>query len=288
MKAIIFGAFGQDGYYLSELLSGKGIEVVKIGRVKKEGDTDIASFGAVLQLIKHVKPDFVFHLAANSTTRHDAMFENQKIICDGTLNILEAIRISSPYTKVFISGSGLQFVNNAVPIKESDAFEARDPYSVSRIHSVYAARYFRKLGLKVYVGYFFNHDSPLRSERHIAKKITEYVRKLSHGSNDILEIGDTSVLKEWGFAGDIVKGVFTLVNQEAVFEANIGTGKGYAISDWLEICFRSIGKDWRNYVHTKEEFKSEYKSLVSDSSLMMSLGWKPTVDIEVLSTMMMT
>lgn len=287
MKAIIFGAFGQDGYYLSELLSGKGIEVVKIGRVKKEGDTDIASFDAVLQLIKHVKPDFVFHLAANSTTRHDAMFENQKIICDGTLNILEAVRISSPNTKVFISGSGLQFVNNTVPIKESDAFEARDPYAVSRIHSVYAARYFRKLGLKVYVGYFFNHDSPLRSERHVAKKISEYVRKLAHGSNDILEIGDTSVVKEWGFAGDIVKGVFTLVNQESVFEANIGTGIGYAISDWLEICFGLIGKDWHNYVSINKEFKPEYKSLVSDSSLIMSLGWKPTVDIEALSTMMM-
>src|SRR6202008_1963773 len=108
----------------------------------------------VSKLIEEQKPDFIFHLAANSTTRHDALFENHATISTGSFNILEAVKNYSPQTKVFISGSGLQFVNADKPIKETDAFEARDPYSVSRIHSVYAARYYRRLGVKAYVGYF--------------------------------------------------------------------------------------------------------------------------------------
>lgn len=286
MKAIIFGAFGQDGHYLSALLSAKGFDVLKIGRARNPSETDIANFDAVMTLIKSQKPDFIFHLAANSTTRHDVMFENHKIICDGTLNILEAVRIASPQTKVFISGSGLQFVNNSLPIKESDDFEARDPYAVSRIHSVYAARYFRTLGIKVYVGYFFNHDSPFRSERHVAKKITAFVKRISLGANEILEIGDVSVTKEWGYAGDIVNGIYSLVSQDIIFEANIATGKGYTIEDWLEISFGFVGKDWRSYVRIQDNFRSDYKVLVSDPSLIMSLGWTPSVTIEGLSSMM--
>ena len=120
----------------------------------------------------------------------------------------------------------MQFVNQNKPIKETDAFEARDPYSVSRIHSVYAARYYRRLGIKTYVGYFFNHDSPRRTERHMAKKIAEVVKRVAKGSTEKLEIGDSSVIKEWTYAGDVVKGIFTLVQQDTVLEANIGSGKG--------------------------------------------------------------
>ena len=157
MTAIIIGANGQDGYYLSELLKVNGVTVVG---VSKRGDflrTDITKYEEVAALVKELQPSYIFHLAANSTTRHEVMFENHETICTGTLNILEAVKNYSPASKVFISGSGLQFVNNNQPIKETDPFEARDPYSISRIQSVYAARYFRRLGLKVYVGYFFKN-----------------------------------------------------------------------------------------------------------------------------------
>jgi GDPmannose 4,6-dehydratase len=100
--------------------------------------TNIASYEEVAALIKNSLPHYIFHLAANSTTRHDALFENHATISTGTFNILEAVKNFSPLTKVFISGSGLQFVNNDSPIKETDDFDARDAYSVSRIHSVYA------------------------------------------------------------------------------------------------------------------------------------------------------
>ena len=158
MKAIIFGVNGQDGYYLSQLLNQQNYEIIGVSRTGDTTKTNIADYKEVLELVNKHQPDFIFHLAANSTTNHEALFENHETISTGTFNILEAVKNSSPHTKVFISGSGLQFVNQNKPIKESDAFEARDSYSVSRIHSVFAARYYRMLGIKVFVGYFFNHE----------------------------------------------------------------------------------------------------------------------------------
>jgi len=257
--------------------------------VSRSGDflkTDITSFTEVSELIKASHPDFVFHLAANSTTRHEALFENHETISTGTFNILEAVRIHAPHTKVFISGSGLQFENKNLPIKETDPFDARDAYSVSRIQSVYAARYFRMLGVKAYVGYFFNHDSPRRSERHMAQKIAATAVRIANGRNEKLEIGDMSVIKEWTYAGDVVEGIWLLVNQENVFEANISSGLGYSIADWVKECFKQIGKDYRNFVVEKNDFKAEYRQLVSDASLIKLMGFAPKVSFEALAKMM--
>lgn len=286
MKAIIFGANGQDGFYLKQLLDQQNIEVAGVSRNGNYLKTDITSYHQVADLVKSFQPNFIFHLAANSTTRHDVLFENHETISTGTLNILEAVRNFSPHCKVFISGSGLQFVNHNQPISETDEFEARDPYSVSRIQSVYAARYFRSLGVKTYVGYFFNHDSPRRSERHISKKITEAVKRIASGSQEKLEIGDIDVVKEWTFAGDIVEGIWTLVQQDSVFETNISSGLGYSIKEWIEVCFNLINKDWVNYVIQKNDFTPEYKQLVSNPSRIKSLGWTPKVSFKQLAEMM--
>jgi len=287
MTAIIFGANGQDGYYLDELLQQLHCKVIGVSRSGDFLKTDITSYPEVEQLIASERPDYIFHLAANSTTRHDALFENHATISTGTLNILEAVKNVSPNTKVFISGSGLQFKNDDEPIKETDPFEARDAYSVSRIHSVYAARYYRSLGIKTYVGYFFNHDSPRRTERHMAKKIAEAAKRIGNGSQEQLVIGDISVIKEWTYAGDVVKAVWTLVQQDAVFEANLASGIGYSIEDWLKVCFNIIGKDWQQFVQVEDNFKAEYRRLVADPSLIFSLGFKPEVSFEQLAQMML-
>jgi GDPmannose 4,6-dehydratase len=287
MNAIIFGANGQDGYYLSQLLAENNIKVFGVSRSAGFLQTNISDYTEVSGLIKNIKPDYIFHLAANSTTRHEAWKENHETICTGSLNILEAVKTISPKTKIFLSGSGLQFKNTGNPIKETDDFEATSQYAISRIHSVYTARYYRSLGLEIYVGYFFNHDSPLRSAKHVTKKITEAVKKIKAGSNEILEIGNVAVKKEWGFAGDIVKGIWTLVNQEKIVEAIIGTGKAYSIEEWLEICFSSIGKNWQEYVRKSENFVAEYEILVSDPSRIKSLGWNPEVSIHQLAEIML-
>jgi GDPmannose 4,6-dehydratase len=160
-------------------------------------------------------------------------------------------------------------------------------YAVSRIHTTYAARYYRKLRLKVYIGYFFNHDSPLRSERHINKLITSTINRIAEGSTEMLEIGSLSVKKEFGYAGDIVKAIWKLVNQDQEFEATIGTGEAYSIEQWVECCCRLKGLDWRQHVKQKQGFKPEYDILVSDPTIIFQLGWRPEVNMEGLAQLML-
>jgi GDPmannose 4,6-dehydratase len=289
MKALIFGISGQDGYYLSQLCLENNIEVIGVSR--SPGDWiqwTVSDFDLVENLVKIHQPDYIFHLAANSTTQHFALFENHEAISTGTLNILENVRLHSPNSKVFLSGSAMQFENIGLPIDEKTPFEAKSPYAIARIQTVYAARYYRtKFNLSVYVGYFFNHDSPLRSQQHVNQKIVSFVKSLSQNEDAKLEIGDLSVKKEFNFAGDVVEAVWQLVNQNQVFEAIIGSGKAYSIEDWLKICFDSVRKNWQDYVEIINDFQSEYQVLVSNPALIKSIGWQPKTSIEDLAKMML-
>jgi len=287
MKVLIFGTSGQDGYYLNELCELKGLKTVGISRTGEWVYGDVARYDQVEQLIKQHRPTYVFHLAANSTTRHDALFENHETISTGTLNILESVKIHCPEAKVFITGSGVQFKNTGKPISENDEFEGSSPYSVARIQSVYAARYYRSLGIKSYVGYLFHHESPHRKKNHISKMITLAVQRIANGCDEIIELGDISVEKEWTFAGDIAEGIFTLIAQDKIFEATIGSGQTYTIENWLQQCFSIIGKDWKNYVRFKKNFTPEYKRLVSNPATINSLGWLPQTSFKELANMML-
>lgn len=288
MKALIFGINGQDGYYLSRLCHQKNITSIGISR--SEGNWvigDVSNFAFVKELIKKHQPDYIFHLAANSTTQHTALFENHQTIATGTLAILEAVLKESPHSKVFLTGSGVQFKNTGNPLSETDVFDAKNAYSIARIQSVYAARYFRSLGLKVYVGYLFHHESSLRKHHHISKQVVEAAKRIYQGSNEIIEIGDLQVQKEWGYAADIADGILMLVQQDQVFEATIGTGRAFSIQQWVEICFAQVGLPWHDYVVAKPLFISSYPILVSNPSTIQQLGWNPTIEIEELAKKMM-
>jgi GDPmannose 4,6-dehydratase len=286
MKAIIFGSNGQDAFYLSHLCKQQEIECIAIPRSLGSHKVDISNYGEIEQIVQKYNPNYIFHLAANSTTRHSALFENHQTIATGTLNILEAVYKHSPTTKVFITGSGLQFKNEGVPIAEESLFEATSPYSISRIQSVYAARYYRSLGLQIYVGYLFHHESPLRKPDHISQMIIHAVQNIDLGKQNTLELGDISVEKEWTFAGDIVNAILILVQQNNIYEAVIGSGIAYSIQDWLEESFKLIGKDWQNHVISKEGFRSEYKRLVSNPQKIKSLNWEPKISLTELAQIM--
>jgi len=287
MKAIIFGASGQDGFYLRRLLERQNIETTGISRSGGEPNGDVADWRFVEKTIKDYQPDYVFHLAANSTTGHEAVFDNHAAISGGTLNILEAVHRHSRKTKVFLSGSAVQFENNKTPIDENTPFAALSPYAVSRIHSVYAGRYYRSLNLKIYVGYFFNHDSPRRAAPHVNQKIALAAKRIAAGGDEKIEIGDIRVKKEFNFAGDVVEAVWRLVNQAEVYEAVIGCGIAHSIADWLDLCFGRVNADWRKHVIIKENYKPEYRILVSNPALIKSLGWQPETNIGDLAEMMM-
>jgi GDPmannose 4,6-dehydratase len=287
MTVIIFGASGQDGFYLNQLLFDRQIEIINVSRNSSSLKGNISDYSFVESIIKKYKPGFVFHFAANSTTKHSALFENHGSISTGTLNILESIKLHSPETKVFLSGSAMQFKNDGIAINEKTPFEASSPYSVARIQSVYAGRYYRdKFNLKVYIGYFFNHDSPLRNENHVNQKITKAVNRISFGSTEKLVLGNIEVKKEFNYAGDIIQAVWTLLAQNEIFETVIGSGEAHSILEWVNYCFAQKKMDWKNFVILQTDFIPEYNLLVSDPMLIKSLGWRPKVDFFQLANMM--
>ncbi len=284
MKAVVFGIHGQDGYYLNNILQKNNVQVMGVSR--SEGNWvrgDVSNRTFVEELIRNHQPDYVFHLAANSTTRHDALFENHETISTGTLNILETVYKYSPGTKVFLSGSCLQFVNEGNPINEFTPFKANDIYSAERIFSVYAARYFRHLGMKVYVGYFFHHDSPLRSEKHINMAIVRAAKRLKNGSKEIIEIGDPCVVKEFNHAKDLMQAIWMFVNQNELFEMVIGCGVGHSINEWINTCSHVLGINLQGHIKIKENFKSDFSIMVSSPESLMGLGWRPEYDMNDLA-----
>ena len=289
MRAIIFGISGQDGYYLKKILKSTGYDVIGVSRSKGNWITgSVADLELVESLVKEYKPKIIFHLAAISTTRHWDVFENHTSISTGTVNILEAVKQFSPQTKVFITGSGVQFENKGLPISEKDKFEASSFYSAERIHSVYLARYYRLLGIKAYVGYLFHHESPLRHNNHVSKIISNAVLEIVNGKRKYIEIMDLSVKKEWTFAGDVMEGILCLIAQDSIFEATIGSGDTYTIEDWVKVCFEYYNLDYRKYIKETKDNKPEYKELVSDPTTIKNLGWSNKVLMEDLCQMYFT
>jgi GDPmannose 4,6-dehydratase len=285
---LILGAEGQDGYYLQSLLAEEGVDVVATSRKNKEAYCDVSDAESVEETIKQHKPSFVFHLAASSTTRHASWADQLATIDAGTWNVMESVRLHCPDSKVFVTGSGLQFRNEGEPISEGDPFHAESPYGVARIASAYTARYYRSLGLKTYIGYLFHHESPRRTSRHVSQKIALAATDVSRGKLDRVEIGTLSVVKEWGYAADIVEGIWKLVNQEKIWEATIGTGVGHSIGDWAKECFSYVGLDSADYLVEEKGFVPEYPFLVSNSSTIQSLGWRPKTSLRKLAEIFMT
>jgi len=286
MNALIFGASGQDGHYLSEACRARGVTPIGVSRTGSPVRGDVSDFDQVRTLVRQHTPAYVFQLAAASTTRHEALFENHATISTGALNVLEAVRLHCPDARVFLAGSGLQFVNTGEPISERAPFEASSPYAVARIQSVHAARYYRSLGIKVYVGYLFHHESPRRKPEHVSKMIALAALRIAAGDPAPLVVGSLDVEKEWTFAGDVARAMFTLVSQDTVFEAAIGSGLARTIRAWTERCFSLLGMDWQEHVRTRDGYVPEYRRLVSDPATIRGLGWEPTVGFDDLAELM--
>ena len=287
-KALIFGASGQDGIYMTRLCEAQNIEPITIARSQGfDYQGSVSDIALVESLIK-MKPDYIFHFAANSTTRHEALFENHETISTGTLNILESVKKYSPTTKVLITGSGVQFKNIGEPISENTEFEASNAYAIARIQSVYATRYYRKLGVNAYVAYLFHHESPYRHTTHVSKMITNKIKAILAGKPEKIAIGDVTVQKEWAFAGDIVEGIFTLVNQNTIFEATIGTGITHSIMDFLQECFKKANLPVESHLEHLQDFKSEYPKLISNPQTINSLGWKAKTNLKDLVSILLS
>ena len=171
--AMVLGGGGQDGYFLNKLLSSQGFKVILFTHQGGEAGPplDVSEFDKVEENIRKYRPDLVFHLAARSSTRHEFVLENHRAIVDGTLSILEAIDRHAPEAKVFIASSGLVFKNRGNPINEDCVLVTDTAYALARVEALHIARYYRQRGRRVYVGFLFNHESPMRPVNSLSAKL---------------------------------------------------------------------------------------------------------------------
>jgi len=279
-NAIITGGNGQDGHYLAELLRHYQVEPVLVNR---GSGIDLGSASVVSGLVESVRPEFIFHLAANSTVDHLAALANHDTIASGSLNILEAVKRHAPECRVFLAGSAYQFLNVGNPIKETDPWDTESVYCAARGYSNLLARAYRSMGLSVYFGYFFHHDSPRRGLRHLSGQIANAAK-----SKLPITIGDISVVKEWTWAGDSMEAVWSLVNQDTIWEANIGTGIGRTVAEFCEACYLSMGLRWQDFVRSNNDFTPKFQRLTCDPERIYSTGWRPRYDMEYLASAMVS
>jgi len=287
MKALIFGANGQDGYYLRNLLLREGLTVCGGSRTGGDIRIDVSNAKDVRAVVKSFLPDYVFHLAATSSVDHEFLWENHGAISTGTLAVLDAVSCEVPAAKVLLVGSGLQFVNRGEPLDENAPLDFSSPYVVARNHSLFAARYFRRRGLRVYFAYLFNHDSPLRGSRHLNMKVAESAVRIAHGMEKSLAIGHLDAEKEFTFAGDVVSALWILVRQDAVFECVVGSGITYRVRDWVQFCFQDVGLVAEEWVKGDERFARPFERLQSNPKVLRALGWSPSVSFAELGRMLM-
>lgn len=292
MHVIITGAAGQDSWYLQFLLKSLGLEFSLVGVAPPHESCSIGNFEHVCNLIRTTKPSHIFHFAAKSSARHEHLFSNHTALVTGTMNLLEACRLHAPETRIFLCGSGLQFENTGISISEDAPFAVRSAYACARVQSVYLGRYYREhFQLNVFVGYLYGHESPRRPESFVSKKLTSAALSAQRDRNQRCEVGNLSVMREFGYAGDIVCGMWLLANQtissDTIWEANVCTGVAISLADWAETAFALVGLKASDFVYESPHFKTDYAVLVGQPSKILSLGWVAKVDRVALCRMML-
>ena len=287
--AMILGGGGQDGYFLNELLSSQGYKVILFTHKGGEAGPplDVSEFDKVEENIRKYRPDLVFHLAARSSTRHEFVLENHRAIVDGTLSILEAIDRHVPEAKVFIASSGLVFRNRGNPINEDCELVTDTAYALARVEALHIARYYRQRGRRVYVGFLFNHESPMRPPHSVVRKIARGVLAIQRGEHQSLSIGNATVVREWMWAGDAASAMLLMLGQDKIVEACIGDGIGRSLRQYAATCCRIAGIELDGYLEETPGYEAEYASLVSDPSRMKSIGWEPQFDMVHLAERML-
>lgn len=262
--ALITGITGQDGYYLASFLLEKGYTVFGMQRrtasntntnieslVKKYPGKLILRYGditdsAVLtKLISDTKPDEVYNLAAQSNVH--VSFENpvytSEVDAVGTLRLLEAIRLFNPNIKFYqASTSELYGKAHEIPQTEKTPFHPRSPYGVSKLFSYWAVVNYREAyGMFACNGILFNHESPIRGEQFVTRKITKSIARILRGEQERISLGNLDSSRDWGYAGDYVKAMWLILQQKEPEDYVIATGKTRTIREFVEVAFKEVG-----------------------------------------------
>ncbi len=315
-KALITGITGQDGSYLAELLLHKGYEVHGLIRRASTFNTrridhiyhdphgnngeiklylhygDVAVPDSLLDVIYNVRPDEIYHLAAQSHVR--VSFDMPEYTGDvtglGTIRILEAIRKSGIQTRFYQASSSEMFGAAKSPQSEITPFEPRSPYAAAKVYSYWVTRNYREgYHLHASNGILFNHESPRRGETFVTRKITRALAAIRAGRQSTLYLGNLDARRDWGYAPEYVEVMWKILQKDAPADYVIGTGESHSIREFLDEAFGYAGMDWHQYVQIDARYfrPTEVDFLLADPTRARTeLDWQPKVTFRDLVRIM--
>ncbi len=315
-KALITGITGQDGSYLAELLLHKGYEVHGIIRRASTFNThridhiyrdphngeavklylhygDIAVAETLQHIIYEIKPDEIYHLAAQSHVR--VSFDMPEYTGDvtglGATRILEAVRKSAGNSRFYQASSSEMFGGANPPQSETTKLEPRSPYAAAKVYAYWIAKNYREAyGLFACNGILFNHESPRRGETFVTRKITRAVAAIKAGRQKQLFLGNLDAKRDWGYAPEYVEAMWLMMQQDQSDDYVIGTGETHSVREFLEEAFGYVGLNYEDFVRIDERYfrPTEVDVLLSDpSKAREKLGWQPRVRFSELVRIMM-
>jgi GDPmannose 4,6-dehydratase len=307
-RAVITGITGQDGSYLAELLLEKGYEV--FGFVRRSSiDTsdrishlqgqirflqaDLLDQSSIIGALKEAAPQEVYNLAAQSfvPTSWNQPVLTGEFTALGVTRMLEAIRTVDPSIRFYQASSSEMFGKPLeTPQRETTAFHPRSPYGVAKVYGHYiTVNYRESYGLFACSGMLFNHESPRRGVEFVTRKITQGVAQIKLGRARELRLGNLSAERDWGFAGDYVRAMWLMLQQDRADDYVIGTGVAHSVDDFVQAAFRRAGLDPQEFVKVDPALfrPAEVDHLRADASkARQQLGWKAHVPMEALVDMM--
>ncbi len=302
--ALITGITGQDGYYLSQLMLGKGYRVVGLipptrqSSIVKLGDlaerveiysVDLTDAAALTQAVEQLQPTEIYNLAAPSfvPASWDDPLGTLDLITGTATRLLSATRQLGLATRFYQASSSEIFGDvQSAPQSEETPFRPKNPYGAAKLHAHWTMVHHRdRYGLFACSGILYNHESPRRPPQFVTRKITLAAAAIKLGLRDRLSIGNLDAKRDWGFAGDHVEAMWRMLQADKAEDYVIGTGKLHTVRDLVSAAFSCVGLDWQKYVETDPELvrEDEHFQLVADpSKAMRNLNWKPQVRFEQL------
>ena len=316
--ALLTGITGQDGAYLARLLVARGYIVHGIIRRASTFNTDridelyrdphdpdakmflhygdLADGTSLRRIIETVRPDEVYNLGAQSHVM--VSFEQPEYTADvvftGTLRLLEALRdymrVSKKQVRIYQAGSSEMFGAAPAPQSETTPFQPRSPYAASKAGAHWLAINYRDAyGMFIANGILFNHESPMRGETFVTRKITRAAGRIKMGQQKKLYLGNLDARRDWGFAGDYVEAMWMMLQQDAPDDYVVATGETRSVREFASAVFGLLDLDWQRYVEVDKRYlrPTEVAVLQGDADKARAkLGWQPSVGFDALVKMM--
>jgi GDPmannose 4,6-dehydratase len=309
-RALITGITGQDGYYLSDLLLGQGYQVVGMLRPEPRQNferiapledrlklevADLTDVNSIVELLERVEPDEVYNLAGNSFVPDSWQepIEAGNVMGLGVVRILEAIRRVNPAIRLCQAGSSEMFGNvRTEPQNEQTPFCPRTPYGAAKLlaHTMIDS-YRQRHGLYACTAIAYTHESPLRNKRFVVRKVTHGVARIKLGLDDRIALGNLDACRDWGYAGDFVRGMHLMLQQDRAEDFVLATGVQHSVRDLVETAFDHVGLDWQDHVVIDPAFVRPSEAIVLRGDISKAqrlLGWRPEMSFRQLVEMMVS